>query len=95
MIFIQDNFIIWKVHDDYLLNIAFETEYFAISKEIVRVAEKSKVIEEFTMLNDNFTNRMKDENREVDEKHISDKRLKNNPPGTKHQKRWKAVKEQE
>lgn len=31
---------------------------------------------EFTMLNNNFTNRMKEENREVIEKNVNEKRLK-------------------
>ncbi|PKY57910.1 hypothetical protein RhiirA4_479346 [Rhizophagus irregularis] len=42
---------------------------------------------EFTTLNDNFTNRMNDENREVNEKNVNEKRLENRPPGDKYPKR--------
>lgn len=58
----------------------------------IRLAEQSKIILEFTTLNDNFTNRMKRANRESDEKNVNDKRLKNSPPGVKHQKKWRATK---
>ncbi|PKY51073.1 hypothetical protein RhiirA4_467907 [Rhizophagus irregularis] len=68
----------YEKHQNQLL-VGKGTEYFAIGNEIVRLTEKSKVIMEFTMLNDNFTNRINDENREV--------RLKNSPPGDKYQKR--------
>jgi hypothetical protein len=57
--------------------------------EIVRLAEKSKVIMEFTTLNDNFTNRMNDENREVNEMNVNEKRLENRPPGGEADKQFK------
>ncbi|CAB4392652.1 unnamed protein product [Rhizophagus irregularis] len=60
---------------------------FRDRNEIVRLAEKSKVIMEFTTLNDNFINQMNDKNREVNEKNMNEKRLENRPPGDKYPKR--------
>ncbi|PKY29781.1 hypothetical protein RhiirB3_446534 [Rhizophagus irregularis] len=41
------------------------------------------------MLNDNFRNRINDENREVNEKNVNEKRLENRPPGGEADKQFK------
>ncbi|PKK69206.1 hypothetical protein RhiirC2_781281 [Rhizophagus irregularis] len=41
------------------------------------------------MLNDNFRNRINDENREVNEKNVNEKRLENRPPGGEAGKQFK------
>lgn len=53
-------------------------EYLRLGKRS-RLAEKSK----FTSLNDDFTKRLKDENRVKDEKNVNEKFLQNSPPAKK------------
>ncbi|GBC19442.2 BTB/POZ protein [Rhizophagus irregularis DAOM 181602=DAOM 197198] len=65
----------------------FEVEDYEVFQVIKN--GKSKVIMEFTMLNDNFRNRINDENREVNEKNVNEKRLENRPPGGEADKQFK------
>uniref|UniRef100_U9TET7 Uncharacterized protein n=1 Tax=Rhizophagus irregularis (strain DAOM 181602 / DAOM 197198 / MUCL 43194) TaxID=747089 RepID=U9TET7_RHIID len=51
----------------------------AIGEVAFDKAEKSK----FTSLNDDFTKRLKDENRVKDEKNVNEKFLQNSPPAKK------------
>ncbi|PKY24063.1 hypothetical protein RhiirB3_387714 [Rhizophagus irregularis] len=48
--------------------------FFQLGHKIISLAEKSKIFEEYTTLNDNFKQRLENENRYQDEKHTGEKR---------------------
>ncbi|PKC05202.1 hypothetical protein RhiirA5_502274 [Rhizophagus irregularis] len=48
--------------------------FFHLGQRIISLAEKSKIFEEYTTLNDNFKQRLENENRYQDEKKIGEKR---------------------
>ncbi|PKK64514.1 hypothetical protein RhiirC2_869259 [Rhizophagus irregularis] len=51
-----------------------ENNYFYIGRKIISLAEKTKIFQEYTTLNDNFKQRLENENRYQDEKKIGEKR---------------------
>lgn len=65
-----------------------------IKKRIIETAESHDVIQRYTTLNNDFTKRIKEENREIDLKNINEKRAGKSPNEKKYQKRWR-VKEEE
>ncbi|PKK62303.1 hypothetical protein RhiirC2_783028 [Rhizophagus irregularis] len=48
--------------------------FFRIGQRIISLAEKSKIFQEYTTLNDNFKQRLENKNRYQDEKNIGEKR---------------------
>uniref|UniRef100_U9UJG0 Uncharacterized protein n=1 Tax=Rhizophagus irregularis (strain DAOM 181602 / DAOM 197198 / MUCL 43194) TaxID=747089 RepID=U9UJG0_RHIID len=48
--------------------------FFRLGHKIISLAEKSKIFEEYTTLNDNFKQRLENENRYQDEKKTGEKR---------------------
>ncbi|PKY49742.1 hypothetical protein RhiirA4_465844 [Rhizophagus irregularis] len=64
--------------------------YNTFGRRLVNIAEQNDILKEYTTLNDDFTKRLKDENREMNEKKTGDKRIKNSPPAKKFQKRWRV-----
>lgn len=69
--------------------------YVKYGKEIISLAEKSKVLLEFTTLNNTFTDRLKAINKEDFEKNENEKRLKGSPADSteEHKKKWRAAEE--
>ncbi|PKK65152.1 hypothetical protein RhiirC2_786548 [Rhizophagus irregularis] len=57
---------------------------------IISLAEQTDILRQYTMLNDDFTKRLKDENRATDDENVNKKRFKNSPPAKKFQKRWRV-----
>ncbi|PKK62053.1 hypothetical protein RhiirC2_815548 [Rhizophagus irregularis] len=51
-----------------------KNNFFRIGQKIISLAEKSKIFQEYTTLNDNFTKRLENENRYQDDKKIGEKR---------------------
>ncbi|CAB4482411.1 hypothetical protein RhiirA5_427891 [Rhizophagus irregularis] len=68
-----------NTEEQYIMD-ELDTEYYLIGEEIIKAAEKNEPIRKFTALNDDFTKRLKDENKSVDEKNLNEKRLKISPP---------------
>ncbi|PKY56751.1 hypothetical protein RhiirA4_477264 [Rhizophagus irregularis] len=69
-----------------------EMEWTAIEKEVygdTRAAELHEVIQKYTTLNNEFTKRVKEENRETDEKNINNKRAAKNVMEKEYKKRWR------
>ncbi|CAB5182340.1 unnamed protein product [Rhizophagus irregularis] len=61
-----------------------------IGCRIISLAEQSDILRQYTTLNDDFTKRLKDENRATDDENVNKKRFKNSPPAKKFQKRWRV-----
>ncbi|CAB4410368.1 unnamed protein product [Rhizophagus irregularis] len=51
-----------------------ENNYLRLGKKIISLAEQNEILLEYTTLNDDFTKRLKDNNRYQDEKEVGDKR---------------------
>ncbi|PKK69873.1 hypothetical protein RhiirC2_831153 [Rhizophagus irregularis] len=51
-----------------------KNNFFRLGQKIISLAEKSKIFQEYTTLNENFTKRLENENRYQDEKKIGEKR---------------------
>lgn len=64
--------------------------YNTFGRRLVNIAEQNDILKEYTTLNDDFTKRLKDENRETNEKKTGVKRIKNSPPAKKFQTRWRV-----
>ncbi|CAB4479248.1 hypothetical protein RhiirA1_450449 [Rhizophagus irregularis] len=58
--------------------------------EIIRMAERHEVIQKYTTLNEKFTKRLKDENRDKDLVSECEKRLQNSPKDKVIKKRWRV-----
>ncbi|CAB4381384.1 uncharacterized protein OCT59_027983 [Rhizophagus irregularis] len=59
-----------------------------LKEKIIRTAESHDVILKFTSLNNSFSKRVKEENRELNEKNINEKRVTKSPKERECQKRW-------
>ncbi|CAB4418750.1 unnamed protein product [Rhizophagus irregularis] len=51
-----------------------ENNYLLLGKKIISLAEQNEILLEYTTLNNDFTKRLKDNNRYQDEKEVGDKR---------------------
>ncbi|RGB30654.1 hypothetical protein C1646_765080 [Rhizophagus diaphanus] len=68
-------------------NWALETNNFLmLSKRVISKAEQNAIFREYLALNDDFTKRLKDENRKTDEKEIGEKRPTLESPSPKELK---------
>lgn len=61
-----------------------------IGYRIISLAEQTDILRQYTTLNDDFTKRLKDENRATDDENVNKKRFKNSPPAKKFQKCWRV-----
>ncbi|PKC58872.1 hypothetical protein RhiirA1_470314 [Rhizophagus irregularis] len=64
--------------------------FFRLGQRIISLAEKTKIFEEYTTLNDNFKQRLEDENRYQDEKKIGEKR-----PILESPSKWSDIEDEE
>ncbi|GBC26005.2 hypothetical protein GLOIN_2v1471731 [Rhizophagus irregularis DAOM 181602=DAOM 197198] len=68
----------------------FKLKIHVFGCRIISLAEQSDILRQYTTLNDDFTKRLKDENRATDDENVNKKRFKNSPPAKKFQKRWRV-----
>ncbi|RGB39208.1 hypothetical protein C1646_690410 [Rhizophagus diaphanus] len=79
----------WDIKDSYDLSSDKEFKEWSMKKnnfmllgqKIISEAEKSEILKEYTMLNEDFTSRLKEENFATDTKGTGDKRPVPNSPG--------------
>ncbi|EXX70099.1 hypothetical protein GLOIN_2v1790190 [Rhizophagus irregularis DAOM 181602=DAOM 197198] len=64
--------------------------FFRLGQKIISLAEKTKIFQEYTTLNDNFKQRLEDENRYQDEKKIGEKR-----PILESLSKWSEIEDEE
>ncbi|PKY29079.1 hypothetical protein RhiirB3_445565 [Rhizophagus irregularis] len=67
-----------------------KNNFFRLGQRIISLAEKSKIFQEYTTLNENFTKRLENKNRYQDEKKIGEKR-----PILESPSKWKEDTEEE
>ncbi|PKK76004.1 hypothetical protein RhiirC2_707719 [Rhizophagus irregularis] len=64
--------------------------FFRLGQKIISLAEKTKIFQEYTTLNDNFKQRLENKNRYQDEKKISEKR-----PILESPSKWSDIEDEE
>ncbi|PKY55651.1 hypothetical protein RhiirA4_427666 [Rhizophagus irregularis] len=57
-----------------------KNNFFRIGEKIISLAEQNEIMNEYTTLNDNFTKRLKDENRNTKENVVGEKRIAQDSP---------------
>ncbi|PKC52307.1 hypothetical protein RhiirA1_481812 [Rhizophagus irregularis] len=67
-----------------------KNNFFRLGQKIISLAEKSKIFQEYTTLNDNFKQRLENENRYQDEKKIGEKR-----PLLESPSKWSDIEDEE
>uniref|UniRef100_U9UPI9 Uncharacterized protein n=4 Tax=Rhizophagus irregularis TaxID=588596 RepID=U9UPI9_RHIID len=67
-----------------------KNNFFRLEQKIISLVEKSKIFQEYTTLNDNFKQRLENENRYQDEKKIGEKR-----PILESPSKWSYIEDEE
>ncbi|UZO01951.1 uncharacterized protein OCT59_020457 [Rhizophagus irregularis] len=67
-----------------------KNNFFHLGQKIIRLAEKTKIFQEYTTMNDNFKQRLENENRYQDEKKIGEKR-----PILESPSKWSEIEDEE
>ncbi|EXX55090.1 hypothetical protein RirG_228370 [Rhizophagus irregularis DAOM 197198w] len=67
-----------------------KNNFFRLGQKIISLAEKSKIFEEYTTLNDNFKQRLENENHYQDEKKTGEKR-----PILESPSKWSDIEDEE
>ncbi|RGB36592.1 hypothetical protein C1646_696817 [Rhizophagus diaphanus] len=92
--------VVWDIKDSYSLSSDKEFKEWSMKKnnfmllgqKIISEAEKSEILKEYTMLNEDFTSRFKEENFSTDTKSTGDKRSVPNSPGVEISRKKKEKK---